>query len=304
MARVIVLGSLNMDLIVETSRRPAVGETVVGSGFRTLPGGKGLNQAVAAARAGVGTVMIGRVGNDDFGRILLDLLDREGIDASRVGTDQRAATGIALITVCAGDNTIVVASGANMTLPVDAADDLEIAHDDVCVAQMETPTATAEAFFVRARGVGARTVLNAAPALPVPAALLASTGTLIVNEAELAALANAAVSDSDPIEHIAAVANALVAVDRRVIVTLGRRGVVGLVHGGAPLVVDGHRADAIDSTGAGDCFVGNFAARMALGDRPGEAQRYANAAAAVAVTRRGAAPSMPTASEVRRLFGQ
>ncbi len=304
MARVIVLGSLNMDLIVETARRPAVGETVMGSGFRALPGGKGLNQAVAAARAGARTIMLGRVGDDGFGRALLDLLDRQGIDSTRVDTDRDAPTGIALITVCAGDNTIVVASGANMTLTVDAGDGPEILAGDVCVAQMETPTIATAAFFARARRAGGHTILNVAPALPVPAALLADTTILIVNETELAALANTDVKDSDDIDHVAAVAAALVAADRQVVVTLGKRGVLSLARGHAPVVLNGHRVDAVDSTGAGDSFVGNFAARMALGDRPGEALRYANAAAALAVTRRGAAPSMPTPREVRLLRGE
>ncbi|HEX2886092.1 PfkB family carbohydrate kinase, partial [Vineibacter terrae] len=170
--KVIVVGSLNMDLIVRTPRRPEMGETVMGEDLQVLPGGKGLNQAVAAARLGVRTHMVGRVGEDDFGRRFLAFLAAEGIGSDGVRATADAPTGAAVVTLAGGDNAIIVAPGANMRLTPEEAADLPVAPGDICIGQLEVPMAATEAAFRRARGAGASTILNAAPAQALPSPLL------------------------------------------------------------------------------------------------------------------------------------
>jgi ribokinase len=299
MPRVVVAGSLNMDLIVRTPRRPATGETVLGDDFRALPGGKGLNQAIAAARMGAETHMVGRVGDDDFGRQLLALLDQERIDRSRVAVTPGIATGVGIITLVAGDNAIIVASGANMRLePRDVAD-LPLSPGDICLGQLEVPLETTAAAFRRARDAGARTLLNAAPAHPLPHTLLELVDILVVNEVELAALSGQTLSEDSATADIAAAARSLVENERMVITTLGSRGALA-VHREGLDAVPGHRVSAVDSTGAGDCFVGVLAAALVTGASYKLALARANAAAALSVQRPGAAPSMPTAAELRQ----
>src|SRR5688572_15671779 len=183
--RVIVAGSLNMDLVAEAPSLPRAGETIMGSAFHTLPGGKGLNQAVAAARLAATVSMIGCVGQDAFGERLRAVIRAEGIDASGVRETRDAPTGIAQIVVSRGENSIVVVPGANMTMTDADVSSLEIKSGDIVVAQLETPITVTERLFTRARGIAA-TILNAAPASAVPDSLLAVTDLLVVNETELA----------------------------------------------------------------------------------------------------------------------
>ncbi|MGE3648999.1 MAG: ribokinase [Reyranellaceae bacterium] len=297
--RVVVAGSLNMDLVAEAPSLPRAGETVMGSAFHTLPGGKGLNQAVAAARLGARVAMIGCVGADAFGERLIEVIRAEGVDASGVRQTADAPTGIAQIVVAGGENSIVVVPGANMTLTDADVASIAIADDDVVVAQLETPIAVTERLFARSRR--ATTILNAAPAAAVPDSLLALTDLLVLNETELATLSGTDVRDDSPIADIVSAARSLRRSYMAVIVTLGRRGAILLEGDGPPRTVDGHAVEAIDSTGAGDCFVGAYAAALALA-RPGPALAFANAAAALAVTKRGAAPSMPSLVEVEALM--
>lgn len=298
MARVIVVGSLNMDLIVQVPRRPATGETLLGGTFAVLAGGKGLNQAVAAARLGAPAAMAGRVGDDDFGRSLLALLDAERIDRTLVRATAGIATGVAVITVAAGDNTIVVASGANMRLsPPDVAD-IPVQRGDICVGQLEVPLAATEAAFRRARAAGATTVLNAAPAQALPASFLGTVDVLVVNEIELAALSGHAITGDSGNDAVTAAAGVLAGDGRLVIATLGARGAVAVGRGGAH-VVAGRAVKVVDSTGAGDCFVGALAAALADGLACPAALALANTAASLSVQRPGAAPSMPTLAELR-----
>jgi len=301
MGRVIVAGSLNMDLVAEAPSLPRAGETIMGSAFHTLPGGKGLNQAVAAARLGAGVTMLGCVGEDAFGARLLDVIGAEGVDASGVRRTAGAPTGIAQIVVSRGENSIVVVPGANMTMTDADVSSIAIADDDVVVAQLETPMAVTACLFARARARGAMTVLNAAPAAAVPDNLLALTDLLVVNETELATLSGAHLHADSALADVVAAARTLRTQTMTVIVTLGRRGAVLLQGDAPPRTVDGHAVEAVDSTGAGDCFVGAYAAALATG-RPGPALAFANAAAALAVTRRGAAPAMPALAEVEALM--
>lgn len=297
--RVIVAGSLNMDLVAEAPSMPRAGETIMGSAFHTLPGGKGLNQAVAAARLGARVAMLGRVGEDAFGARLLEVIRAEGVDASGVRRTSAAPTGIAQIIVSRGENSIVVVPGANMTMVDADVSSVEFADSDVVVAQLETPIAVTERLFARARN--ATTILNAAPAAAVPDSLLALTDLLVVNETELATLSGANLRDDSAVADVVSAARSLRRSAMAIIVTLGRRGAALLQPDGSVQTVDGHAVTAVDSTGAGDCFVGAYAAARASA-RSDSALVFANAAAALAVTRRGAAPSMPSLTEVEALM--
>lgn len=297
---VIVAGSLNMDLIAEAPQLPRPGETIMGTAFRTLPGGKGLNQAVAASRLGASVAMIGCVGPDAFGERLREMIEGQGVDASRVRKTGEP-TGIAQIIVSGGENCIVVVPGANMALTDADVSSIRIESGDIVLAQLETPMPVTEHLFTRARDRGAMTILNAAPAAAVPDSLLGLVDLLVVNETELATLAQARLEDDSPLPDVVAAAGRLRRSGMTTIVTLGRRGAVLLRGDVAPAVVAGHAVAAIDSTGAGDCFVGAYAAALARGETDG-ALAFANAAAALAVTRRGAAPSMPRLADVERLM--
>jgi ribokinase len=298
MGRVFVAGSINMDVVAMAERHPQVGETVAGREVLYFPGGKGANQAVAAAKLGAATTLIGRVGTDAFGRELRTFLATQGVDLAFVQDTPAAHTGTAVITVANADNTIVVIPGANAS--VSAADVVMplLAKGDVAASQFEIPLPTIGAFFARARAAGATTILNPAPALPVDRDLLDLVDILILNENELGFLAKTELRDTDdPARFIEAARLLQAGTDMIVCVTLGRRGVVALV-GGEPVIIPGRIVKALDTTGAGDCFVGAVAARLANGKPIRDAFDYANRAASICVQRMGAAPSMPTAAEV------
>ncbi len=299
MPKVIVVGSLNMDLIVRTPRRPATGETVLGDDFRVLAGGKGLNQAVAAARLGAETRMVGCVGDDDFGRRLLAFLDQERVDRTDVRVTPDIATGVAVITVAADDNSIVVASGANMQLAPGDVADLPVRRGDICVGQLEVPPATTEAAFRLAHQAGATTILNAAPAQALPATLLHVVDLLVVNELELAAISGTAMAETISLAEIADSARRFARDNRVVIATLGEQGALAIDSDGAHEIA-GRKVTVVDTTGAGDCFVGALAAMLAAGTDRMVALDRANAAAALSVQRAGAAPSMPTLAELQK----
>lgn len=298
MADVLVVGSLNIDLVVRAQRLPRPGETLSGDGFATDQGGKGANQAVAAARMGANVAILGRVGDDEHGRRLLAALRHEGIAVSAVGVDQRLPTGVAAITVARdGENCIVVVPGANHALlpqHVNAAS-AELNAARVVVAQLETPQATVFHALAIARRAGAITLLNAAPAAALSARQLQAVQWLVVNESEAAMLLGSAVDDVTQARAGAQALRALGPGD--VVITLGAE---GLVHAGADGVTHHTiaKVTAVDTTGAGDTFVGVLAAALAQGLPATEALRRGQAAAAIAVTRRGAQAAMPTRAEV------
>jgi len=301
MGRVFVAGSINMDVVATADRHPKVGETVAGNAVLYFPGGKGANQAVASAKLGASTTLIGRLGQDAFGDELKAFLATEGIDLSFVRQTAGAHTGTAIITVAKADNTIVVIPGANAL--VDAADvaGVMLGKGDIAVSQFEIPLATIDAFLERARTAGAMTILNPAPALTFDRKLLDLVDALVLNETELGLLAGGGVRESaDDARFIDAARSLQTSPDQTICVTLGQRGVVALV-GGAPLIIPGRMVAAIDTTGAGDCFVGALASQLADGAAMRDALEYANAAASICVQRMGAAPSMPTAEEVEAL---
>jgi ribokinase len=298
MGRVFVAGSINMDVVATASRHPRIGETVAGNAVRYFPGGKGANQAVAAAKLGAPTTLIGRICKDAFGDQLKTFLAAQGIDLTFVRETAGVHTGTAIITVANADNTIVVIPGANGL--VDTADVAApvLAEGDIAVSQFEIPLPAVSAFFKRARAGGATTILNPAPATQFDAELFDLVDILILNESELGFLTKAELRDTDDDARFIEAARLLqTGKDKIVCVTLGRRGVLALIDG-QPLVISGRAVRAVDTTGAGDCFVGAVAAQLAGGKSIGDALDYANVAASICVQRMGAAPSMPTAAEV------
>jgi ribokinase len=298
MGRVFVAGSINMDVVATADRHPRIGETVAGHAVLYFPGGKGANQAVAAAKLGAPTTLIGRIGRDGFGAELRSFLGVQGIDLSFVQDTVEAHTGTAIITIANADNTIVVVPGANALVSAADVAAPTLAKGDIAVSQFEIPLPTVAAFFQRARALGATTILNPAPAKEFGRELLDLVDILILNETELGLLAKVELRDTDNYSLFIEAARSLQIGDGKIIcVTLGKRGVLALVSDG-PLVIQGENVKAVDTTGAGDCFVGAVAALLADGQPIQASFAYANVAAAVCVQRMGAAPSMPTIAEV------
>ena len=265
-----------------------------------FPGGKGANQAVASAKLGAPTTLIGRLGTDAFGRQLRTFLAAQAVDLTHV-QDTEAHTGTAIITVADADNTIVVVPGANALVGAEDVAAVELAKGDVAVSQFEIPLMTIRTFFQRARAAGAITILNPAPAIMFGQDLLDLVDILVLNETELGFLTGTELRGSDDPARFVEAARSLQRGDRIICVTLGKRGVLALIDGEASLVA-GRAVMAVDTTGAGDCFVGALASRLAGGKSIREALAYANAAASICVQRMGAAPSMPTAAEVAALL--
>ena len=304
-AAVVVVGSANVDLVVRVPRHPVPGETLLGTGFATHAGGKGANQAVAAARAGARTALIGRMGPDGGADFLRSALSAAGVDISKVGMCRHDPTGTAVITVAdSGENTIVVVPGANAMLRPVHVDDAVGAglFDDICVAmaQLEVPLEVVRHGFEVARSRGAITMLNAAPMAELPMGLLAVTDVLVVNETELAQLTG---SSSVSFEFGDAHWSALGAVSS-VVLTLGGDGAVVLRRGQATVTTRGHQVEVVDTTAAGDTFCGYLAASLADGEAVDVGVVRANAAAALACTKAGAQPSIPIADEVRALLAR
>ena len=302
MGRVFVAGSINMDVVATAERHPRIGETVTGGAVLYFPGGKGANQAVAAATLGAPTKLIGRLGQDAFGDELKAFLAARAVDLSFVQQTSEAHTGTALITIANADNTIVVIPGANALVSATDVAAPVLAKGDVAVSQFEIPLPVISAFFNRARAAGAPTILNPAPAIEFGRELLDLADILILNENELGLLAKTELHDTgDPAVFIEAARSLLTGKGKTICVTLGKRGVLALIEG-KPLIIPGHTVKAVDTTGAGDCFVGAVAAQLAAGKSIHDALAYANSAASICVQRMGAAPSMPTIEEVEATF--
>ncbi|MFE7647032.1 ribokinase [Streptomyces phaeoluteigriseus] len=295
MTDIVVLGSTNMDLVAYVEKAPQRGETVTGREFRTIPGGKGANQAVAAARAGGTVSVIGAVGNDSFGTRLRSTLEHSGVNTDHLRTVESPSGTAHIVVDDEGGNAIVVVPGANGTVDhLVPGDEVLIASADALLLQLEIPLAAVVAGARAARTHGVRTILTPAPAQPLPAELLAATDLLVPNEHEAAALTGR----TDPREAALALLDTVPAV----VVTLGAAGSLYAAHGTDPVTVPAPRVTAVDSTGAGDTFVGALA--VALGeDRPvREALAWAAAAAALSVQRPGASASMPYRSEIEKRY--
>lgn len=302
-ARIVVVGSLNMDLVVGAPKIPAPGETVIGGDLQTFPGGKGANQAVAAARLGAQVAMVGRVGDDAFGAQLKQTLENDGVDLAYVQNTAVTPSGVALIVVdAAGQNSIVVASGANMRLtPADVeAAAPAIRAADVLVLQLESPLETVQRAAELARAHGVTVILNPAPARPLPPELLALVDVIIPNESETAALTGLPVTSAD---ELTAAADRLRAQGvGMVILTLGARGALLATAGGVRRFPAFPVDQVVDTTAAGDAFVGGLATAVAEKQPLDAAIAWGNAAGALAVTRAGAQPSLPTRAAVEALL--
>lgn len=286
---IVVVGSINMDLVVRAPRHPQPGETILGTDFQTFPGGKGANQAVAAARLGGQVKMVGRVGNDPFGDSLLNTLQQDRVDTSTVLRTEGTASGVALITVAdTGQNNIVVVPGANALLKPE---DIQAARSvfegaSVVLLQLEIPLNTAKEAIHVAREHGARVILNPSPAQSLGPDLLAQVDYLVPNEYELSLL-----TGMQPGSIAADMLKSLGI--RCLIVTLGVDGVL-VLEDEFTYHIQSHRVPVIDTTAAGDAFAGAFAVALSEGLTTQSAAAYGNAAGALAVTKAGAQPSLPT----------
>ncbi len=287
-SHIVVVGSLNMDLVVRTQRHPKIGETVLGYDFQTYPGGKGANQAVAAARLGSTVKMIGKVGSDAFGATLLEKVNDDGIDATHLLIDPSSSTGVAFITVDdLGKNTIVVASGANGRLaPEDisrAANIFESAA--VLLLQLECPLVAVEHAIKLARKTNTKIVLNPAPAQLLDAELLQQVDYLIPNQTELTLLAGQ--------ENISSAVDVLLGMGvKNIVVTLGEAGAL-VVDGRGQEHIPAFTVPVVDTTAAGDAFAGAFAVALCESRSVLDAARWGNAAGALTVMQAGAQPSLP-----------
>lgn len=317
--RILTVGSLNMDEVVSVARLPVLGETLLGaSSPRLVPGGKGANQAVAMARLGASVHMAGRVGRDPTGTRLVQFLVADGVDTSLVVVDEQEATGVAFIfLVPGGDNAIIVAAGANMRVGTDQQQmqrllaALSEAH--ALVLQMEIPLDTVQALVAAGHQAGVPVVLNLAPARALPLTTLRQLEALIMNTTE-ASLLQASLAASDPMPARPQTREECIQLATRlheelgisyVVVTLGEQGAV-LAHreeDGRTLCI--HQTpppvQAVDTTAAGDCFVGAFTVALSEGQQPASILRFAVCASALKVTKFGAQPGLPTRSEVETL---
>jgi ribokinase len=298
MGKIIVAGSINMDVVARTERHPRPGETLFGDELHYIPGGKGSNQAVAASRLSGYVALVGKLGRDAFGNSLTDFLQNERLDLSYLRYDEQAPTGVALIVVDAdSENSIVVVSGSNYALSPDDVANIPLTSDDVVVSVFEIPQPTIKALFRRAKDVGAKTVLNPAPASEFIAGLQDLVDYLIVNETELAFFTDMMPTHDNDEELREQAEQVRTSPDQTIIVTLGSQGVFCL-QGNKTTRVAGQVVASVDTTGAGDCFTGAFAVglfeKMTLMD----ALRFANTAAALSVQKLGASTSMPPRESV------
>ncbi len=300
MHHVLVVGSINMDQIFRLDHLPRPGETMLAGDVITVPGGKGANQAVAAARMGGRVQMVGRLGADPFGRSLRAALIEADVNVAHVREDETAATGVALILLAEGrDNSIIVASGANMRVASADLDAVDWAAVGVLLVQLEIPFATVGEAMRRARAAGVTVILDPAPSRGCPADLLALADILTPNETEASDLAGLPIND---IASAMAAARRLRSSDRqRVIVKLGGQGLV-LCDADGCRHLPAIPVPVVDTTAAGDAFCGALAARLAAGAAFDDALRYAIAAGALAVTVLGAQPSLPTLAAVEALL--
>lgn len=295
--KVLVVGSANIDLTVNVPGLPSPGETVLGSSSSRQFGGKGANQAIAAQRAGSQVTFVAKVGADDFGREYQQFLVHEGIDTQAVTQSSDQPSGLALIMVDRkGENQIAVASGANMSLTIDDLPSFACVDATVLVVQLECPLETVAAALHHAKQAGLVTVMNTAPATPLPDAMLANTDILVANEVEVELLCGV------PVTNIASAIEAarkmqIKGVDQ-VVVTLGKQGSVYLAGNGKHHHIKAKRVNTVDTTGAGDTYVGYLASALADGRSLIAAIKRATLAAGISVTRTGATPSIPFAHQL------
>jgi len=304
--QILVVGSLNMDQVVRVTRVPALGETLLGAGsLKLIPGGKGANQAVAIARLGTAVAMAGRVGNDPFGERLLGALQADHVDTGLIAIDQEEASGVAFIFLDPdGDNAIVVAPGANMRVGLDHAQTsnilASITQAQALVMQLEIPLETVVSLTAAAHNRGVPVVLNLAPAQPLPKEVLQQLDVLIVNEAEASLLSGQRVESLADARDVASVL--LEQGIAKVVITLGSQGAILAIAaetaGARVIYQSAPKVPVVDTTAAGDCFVGALTVALTEGQTPEDALRFAVYASALKVTKFGAQSGLPTRAEV------
>jgi ribokinase len=298
---IVVVGSINLDITVSGPRHPRAGETILGSGFEVFTGGKGANQAVAAARLGHCVHMIGRLGDDPFAPQLLEDLNGVGVHTQAIATTS-GPSGLALIVIAtdSSENRIIVVPGANNKL---SPDDIEqncdlIQNADIVLTQLEIPLETSEALAKLTSRHGTPLILDPAPARPLPADLLRAIDWITPNEGEAQIFTGSAAPPASETE-MREVAEYLMAMGpRNVVLKMGERGAYLATQDGGRTLIPAFDVRAVDTTAAGDAFNASFAVAILQGSSPIDAARFAAAAAAISVTRRGAVPSMPTQAEV------
>lgn len=288
MNNIVVIGSCNIDLTVLASKRPKAGETILGEGLNTSPGGKGANQAVAAAKLGAHVTMVGCIGQDTYGDMMLKNLKQYGIDTTYLVRRDTVPTGTAHITLAEGDNSIIVILGANATVDEAVVDNAwpAIVKADLVLLQNEIPLATIGYAITRCADANIPVLLNPAPAASLNSAWLDKVTYLTPNEHELSAL-YPGVSQEEVLR----------TVKPQLLITLGKRG-VGFNNKGTLTIVPGFTVTPVDTTGAGDTFNGAFAAAIVRGETMEQAIRYGNAAAALSIQKLGAQEGMPFEDEV------
>ncbi|HTP02888.1 MAG TPA: ribokinase [Anaerolineales bacterium] len=300
MPDIVVVGSLNADLVVRSPRFPSPGETIQGEDLATIPGGKGANQAVAAARLGASVAMVGCVGADPFGSTLIENLKRNKVDVRRVLRDGSAATGTAIIIVdSAGQNSIVLSPGANAKVTMEDLEPDMFAGAKLLLLQFEIPLETVMSAARMARRKRVRVILNPAPAHDIPDDLIKLADYLVPNETELGLLSGKHVKDKASLE--SAVQSLLKRGASNIVVTLGAKGAL-LMGRSSKVYVPAYKVKPVDTTAAGDAFIGGMAFALARRKSIKDAVQYACACGALATSRFGAQPSLPTAEEVTRLI--
>lgn len=300
MKPIVVVGSINMDLVSQTDRIPAAGETVLGNRFHTHPGGKGANQAVTVARLGYPCTLLGRVGDDGFGHELLATLKGYGVDISHVDAVAGASGTASIVVDRRGENTIVVVPGANQHVtPVYLEAHLDVLRGAaVVLAQLEIPVETVEWLVACCAELRVPIVLDPAPAVPLSAKLLSKVTWFTPNETEAAFYAGTDKSVEGMVRRLLALGVG------NVILKQSSDGAAIACADGTRHKIGAFPVHAVDSTAAGDCFNGAFAVGLAVGKRPEESARFAAAAAAISVTRQGAQSSLPNAAEVADLLNR
>ncbi|MCB2339624.1 ribokinase [Clostridium estertheticum] len=302
MNKVCILGSINMDMVVSIDRMPLVGETIFSENFKLAHGGKGANQAVASRRLGAEVYMIGKIGQDSNGLQIVNALEKEGINVNSIFNDEVKPTGTAIITVDnKGDNSIIVVAGANMALNLEEIDKCKevIASSDIIVAQFETPIEVTMEAFKFAKENGVITILNPAPAKKIPKELFAYTDIIVPNETEATTLTGVNVQD---LESAKQAANSFL--DNKVkyvIITLGHMG-AAVISKQEAVLIPAYKVNAIDSTAAGDSFIGAITTKLTKSNLNiktlVEAVKFANKVSAIVVQREGAQASIPFLNEI------
>ena len=298
---VMVFGSINMDLVVYSDAKPNDGETVIGNSFETFLGGKGSNQAVAASKLGADVSFVGKVGSDLYGQKLKEQLNLEKVNTQLLGKVE-GESGVAVINVIesSSENQIIVIPGANAHVSADQIDDKTLSSVEILISQLEVPPNQIELLFSRVKQGHCYRILNVAPAIEFSTSLFNETDLLVVNEIELEALAKKKLKDTN-IDSIRASVDLLsLAKHQAIVVTLGAEGVY-VRDQNKDEYIEGHKVNSVDTTGSGDCFVGAMASYLIEDKNLFDASVFANKAASISVTRKGASSSMPTKDEVVNL---